>query len=172
MLVSVNDFIIEINIPNTDETAVIENLQGFINKYEPRYLTQLLGDALYTDFKAGLVIEPIPAKWQSLKDNISIEQIASFVFFYYIRSKNSYNSGLNVIVKPKSENATAISPIITQVDVWNDMVDASYTSAKYIQDNNSLYGNYYLPTVCHMFYYGYNRMCLPDIFEKLNYQNR
>ena len=154
MLVSVNDFIVEINIPNTDETPVINSLQGFIDKYEPRYLTQLLGDTMYTDFKAGLLEDPIPAKWQSLKDNISVEQIASFIFFYWLRSKNSYVSGLNVVVKPKSENAANVTPVVVQVDVWNDMVEASYKSAKYIQDNNVLYGNYYLPALSNLFYYG------------------
>lgn len=169
MLVSVDDFDLTINIPNTDETPVINRLTGFIAKYEPEYLTQLLGATLYADFKAGLEEDPIPTKWQSLKDNISVEQIASFVYFYWVRKNNSFLSGNNIIVKPKTENAENISPIFDQVNVWNEMVDSSFKTVKFIQENNVDYGNYYLPDMQRWYYYNHFCHSLPDIFYKQNY---
>lgn len=171
MLVSVDDFEITINIPNTDETPMINKLNGFIAKYEPEYLTQLLGSALYGEFKAGLELDPIPTKWQSLRDNISKEQIASFIYWYFVRKQNAYLAGTNITVKPKSENAENVSPIFDQVNVWNDMVDASLKTVKFIQDNNVDYGNYYLPDMQRFYYYNHFCSHLPDIFYKQNYHN-
>jgi len=172
MLVSVDDFILDINIPNTDTPAIIERLNGYIDKYEPIYLTQLLGETLYTDFKAGLLEEPIPDKWMSLENAITVEQIANFIYWHFVRKSNTYLSGVNTIVKPKTENSNQASPIDDMVFVWNDMIDASYKTVKFIQENNADYGNYYLPGVLHLHYYGYcNWYRLPDIFHNQNSLN-
>jgi len=172
MLVSVNDFVTTVNIPNTDEAPLIADLQGFVNKYEPMYMGQLLGADLYAQLTAGLQEEPIPAKWTALKNAITTEQIAQFIYWYFVRKKNTYLSGMNIAVKPQSENAINVSPIVDQVQVWNDMVESSYKSAKFIQDNNVDYGNYYLPNVFKTFYYGrFNWVLMPDIFYKQNDKN-
>lgn len=169
MLVSVNDFNLDINIPNTDESPVANRLTGYIAKYEPIYMEQLLGESLYAEFKAGLEIDPVPAKWTALKNAITVEQIATFVYWYWVRKNNSYLSGLNTIVKPKAENAASVSPVGDMVFNWNQMVDASYKTVKFIQENNADYNNYYLPGVLHLHYHGYcNQYCLPDIFHKQN----
>lgn len=51
-------FVWEINIPNTDETAVAERLTLFISKYEPLFLQKLFGYPLYKAFVAGMTVTP------------------------------------------------------------------------------------------------------------------
>lgn len=169
MLVSTTDFSLDINIPNTDETPIMNRLNGFIAIYEPEYLTMLLGGSLYADFKAGLELDPIPAKWQSLKENITVYQVAVYVYWHWVRKGVAPLSGFNTAVSPKAENANVVSPIDDMVYNWNRMVDLSYKSVKFIQDNNADYGNYYLPN---LYPYGYyNRCMVPDIFHRQNSLN-
>lgn len=42
------------------------NIQWFINKYEPKLLVDLLGYSTYKAFMAGIQEDPIPAKWLAL----------------------------------------------------------------------------------------------------------
>lgn len=44
----------ELLIPNTDQNAILERLQGFIKKYEPLFLQKLMGYPLYKAFVAGI----------------------------------------------------------------------------------------------------------------------
>lgn len=59
-------FVGEINIPNTNKPEVVEALSLFINKYEEKFLTELLGYELYKNFMAGLKMSPIEQVWLSL----------------------------------------------------------------------------------------------------------
>jgi len=167
MQVTVDDFEIDINIPNTDETPIANRLQGFIDIYEPEYMTKLLGETLYTDFKAGLLIDPLPAKWQSLQDKISTYQIAVYIYWHWVRKNTAGLSGFNTAISPKAENAIVVSPIDDMVFNWNRMVELSRKTVKFIQENNADYGNYYLPNTLNEYYYGWN--CdVPDILKHQN----
>lgn len=66
MLIDRSYFVVEANIPKTDETAVQENLDALIQKREPELLIDVLGYALYKAFIAGLAVMPIDPKWTNL----------------------------------------------------------------------------------------------------------
>lgn len=54
MITSASDFIGEYNIPNRSDPQTAELINGFVSKYEPQLLTELLGADLYVLLKAGL----------------------------------------------------------------------------------------------------------------------
>lgn len=70
MLIDRTYFIGEINIPNTHTPAIGGLLDWFIEKYEEQFLKEVLGYDLYTAFKAGLLIDPIPQKWTDLIEGV------------------------------------------------------------------------------------------------------
>lgn len=47
-------FVEDLDIPNTDEQAVSERINGYIQRYEPEFLKKLLGFPLYKAFVSGL----------------------------------------------------------------------------------------------------------------------
>jgi len=59
-------FVGEINLPNTNEEDIQVRLKHFINIYEPKFLTELLGYDLYSSFIAGLQETIIEQKWVDL----------------------------------------------------------------------------------------------------------
>src|SRR5579863_7347288 len=53
-------FVADLNIPNSDNAAVLETITWFIQKYEPMFLEKALGYPLYKAFAAGMnVIPPV-----------------------------------------------------------------------------------------------------------------
>lgn len=65
-LIDSSYFVGAINIPNTAKTEISERLTWFINKYEPRILTDILGYELYGAFKVGLQEGTVAQKWLDL----------------------------------------------------------------------------------------------------------
>src|SRR5690349_16211229 len=57
-------------IAQADDPAVAATVQEFINEYEARYLQELLGPLLYTDFVNGLAASEPPARYVALKEGI------------------------------------------------------------------------------------------------------
>lgn len=90
----------ELNIANTDETSVLSVLQNYIDKYEPAYLKLLLGSTLYASLIAGLAMDPVPAEWANLKNQLlvingtsKVSPIANYVYFYLTRRSQSGSGG-------------------------------------------------------------------------------
>lgn len=63
MIINASYFVGEINIPNTDSGPILERVNFFIQKYEPEFLTDLLGYPLYKAFITGISVVPpaVPA---------------------------------------------------------------------------------------------------------------
>lgn len=62
-------FVVDLDIPNTDQPAVLQRLTWFIEKYEPEFLQKLMGYPLYKAFLAGInVVSPaVPnIKWLNI----------------------------------------------------------------------------------------------------------
>lgn len=135
-------FIGEIDIPNTNQVAVQENLDYLISKREPELLMALWGYAMYKAFLAGLLLDPVPQRWIDLRDGVDYthdgEQrhwmglisktgepkeslIANYVYYWYTRKKATQTSGVGEVAT-KTENSVRISPIAKQVHAWNQMV--------------------------------------------------
>lgn len=61
-------FIREINIPNTNQAAVLNRLSGLINKYEPEFLEKVLGYPLDEQFTTGYSAPSPEQKWKDLAE--------------------------------------------------------------------------------------------------------
>ena len=55
-IITIADFKGERNIAGTENSGTRENLQFFIDKYEPKFLKKLLGSALANEFIAGITL--------------------------------------------------------------------------------------------------------------------
>lgn len=126
------DFIGEQNIPNTDEPAVIEKLQWFIDEYEPQLLEVLLGSVLYADYLAGIALDPIDEKWTDLQERVK-RSIVCYVYYYFMNDNITYNSGVGN-VKAKAENAISVQSWDKMVKSWNTMVDKNVKVREFISD--------------------------------------
>lgn len=137
-------FIGEINLPNTNQTAVQENIDFLISKREPELLIALFGYAMYKAFIAGLLEDPVPQRWVDLRDGVDYTDtdgtlrhwmglvavdgevkeslIANYVYYWFTRKEATQTTGVGEVVT-KTENSARVSPMAKQVRVWNEMVD-------------------------------------------------
>lgn len=138
-ILTVQDFVGEANIPDTDSQAVAERLQVYIDKYEQKYLRALLGLGLYTELKDGLLQSPIPDKWVDLVAQFN-EPLTYYVYWHWLKGNNDYtnNSGVS---RKKNENSEMVSPMAQMVSRWNNMVEANWDMVK--GWDSELYGDYY-----------------------------
>jgi hypothetical protein len=130
-IVNPDDFVGEINIANTDETAVIARVNWFIAKYEAKFLEEYLGEELSTAFLEGLAADPIEEKWATLRDKLK-PAIADYIYYFYSNDSITYTSGQGD-KKPQSENATNASSWSKMVRAWNEMVKYNFKNAKFIR---------------------------------------
>ena len=86
MLIDRTYFIGELNIPNANGTAnnnaVPALLDQFIEKYEVKFLTEVLGYELYKALKAGMLEDPVPQKWTDLVQGVEYTDTASNLRFW------------------------------------------------------------------------------------------
>jgi len=112
----------EQNIADISNDGVQENLQVFIDKYEVRFLKELLGVSLANEFIAGLAVDPIEQKWIDLRDDTDLkEMLKCYVFYWYINYQITLTSGTGE-VKPSNENSNVASAYPKMVLSWNEMV--------------------------------------------------
>lgn len=123
-----NDFKGENTIAQVNGTVggVNSTLQGFIDKYEPKFLRELLGTVLANEFVAGLAVTPvedIDPKWIALRDETDIKQmIIDYVYFFYMRNQTTSTAGMSE-VKGKTDNATPVNSVFKQDRAWNEMAN-------------------------------------------------
>jgi len=151
-------FIGEILIPNVSGTGYAEianlaSLNVFIDKYEPLFLKELLGDDLYTAYAAGIAVTPTPeAKWTALKNKIFVNigtspaivylsPEANYIYFFFQRNQATVTL-TNSEVQTKQENATVISPAQKMIDAWNSMANDTELIRDWINDNITDYPEY------------------------------
>ena len=157
----------EINIGQVETPPVSQNLTWFIQKYEKDYLTLLLGETLYTDFIAGLLVDPIDAKWLALRNAILFTNpkespIANYIYYWYTRSITTATVGIGQ-VKPAAENGTIVSFVTKQVRAWNEMVKWNYSIIRFLRENNADY-----PDWNEVRYWSwYNQYCIYNRFDSI-----
>ncbi len=140
-LIDKDYFVGEINIPDTDKENVVERLNFFITKYEEEVLRNVLGNALYLAFKAGIEATEPEQKWKDLRDgkdytdnsdnaqcwiglcNSTKKQslIANYVYYQWLRDKVSTTTAVGE-VQQKSESGEKVSPAVKMCRAWNEMV--------------------------------------------------
>lgn len=143
----INEIFIAGQANSVDVNSSRSKLSGFIAKYESRYLTEILGKDLYSDFKAGLESDPVPQKWIDLRDALANDAtkespIANYVYYWFLRSQTTTTTGIGE-TKQLSENADRASSIDKQVRAWNEMVDLNFEVLGFLNDNIIDYPLYY-----------------------------
>ena len=124
-----------------------ETLEWYIEKYEQRYLVDLLGEDLYSRFIAGLAAnDETDEKWIDLRNkifNVSGEfgysPAANYVYFFAYRDGQTKTS-MNGEVRGKQSEASIVSANRKLAKAWNDMVDMSEDVRKYVRSHEDYYG--------------------------------
>ena len=163
MLIDTSYFVGELNIPNKDKDAVSGLLDLFIDKYEKRFLEELLGYELYMAFVAGLGAATPSDEWINLRDGVEytdlssrtrfypglisavsgnagldVSPIANYVYYWYIRNNHSQTAAMGE-VKSQNENAVFHSPALKMTRAWNEMSAWVCELKDYLDSNKSLY---------------------------------
>jgi len=166
-IIQPTDFIGQNNIPN--KTEVGENLKLFIDKYEPKFLTKLLGAELYTELKDHATDARFVALLPYLKP-----AIVDYVYWFYLEDQNILNATSGA-AKPKQQNSANASEYPKMVRAWNEMVEYNKETNKFLKDNETTYPEYTI--VIPIWYYNwfdwgwyfeYGCNELPDIYRVKN----
>jgi hypothetical protein len=138
-------------IAQVTEHSVSDNLMWFIKDYEVEFLKLLLGEALYAEYVAGVLLAG-PNKWTVLRDKIYIADdplkqspAANYVYFFFQQNEATNTVGVGES-KVKSENAVPVSNAVKSKLVWNKMVDMNLSIKAFIEANMADYGSYVKPT--------------------------
>lgn len=126
-IIQPTDFKAENLIP--DMNIVSENVQAFIDKYEPKFLTKLLGVELYTALKAN----PSDARFVALLPYLK-SAIVDYVYWFYQEFQNTQTFGAGE-GKSKKQNATNASVYPKMVRAWNEMVDYNKETNTFLKGN-------------------------------------
>lgn len=187
-LIDTTYFVNEIAVAQVDFPPVADSLTTFIDKYEPIYLTRILGLQLYNDFIAGLAVVTPDQKWLDLRDGAEftdscgnlrrwtgftnaqkVSPIAYYVYRQWLNNtaQNTTGSGQAAI---ETENAVRVNIVPKVNDIWNQMVDLNNLLAEFITVNKDDYGTW-KPFVDNLYYYGYQSHydCPNELFYYLNY---
>lgn len=157
-LIDVTYFEVEPLIAQLNQQEVIERVQLFIARYEPRFLRQLLGNGLAKAFIEGLEPEEPAQRWLDLRDGkeyedtagnvfewpglasdeTKISAIANYVYYWYTRDNASWSTGSGDVV-PSVENGERVGPAAKQAQVWSDMIRLNYQCIHFLRTNKDTY---------------------------------
>lgn len=184
-LIDTTYFINEITVAQADFQPVTTSLDAFISKYEPIYLSRVLGLQLYNDFIDGLA-QPIPAqKWVDLRDGAEftdscgnlrkwtgfvnaekVSPIAYYIYKHWLHSSSQQTTGSGEAAI-QTENALRVNIQTKVITIWNQMVEMNKTLGEFIIANTDDYGAW-KPYYDNL--YGYHDdFCHNELFHYLNY---
>lgn len=132
-------------IAQKSDSSVAGSLSLFIDEYEEKLLSDLLGYELYKAYKAGIAVLPTPdPKWTAIRDGLEYTNrlgvltkwkglkfqdgtakkslIANYVYWHWMQNEASYTTGTGEKVAG-NQNAVNASPVPKMVSAWNQMVD-------------------------------------------------
>lgn len=158
MITQLSDFSYpSVKVPNnTANTAEGNALQAYINKYETKYLRDMLGVTLYDLFIAGIDaddaiytairdggeftdIDGIVKQWEGFVSGSN--PIANYIYWHWLRDNQSTATTMGVR-QPDSENSTAADATRKMVDAWNEMVQYNFLLNGYLYANRVHYSSY------------------------------
>jgi hypothetical protein len=181
-------FIGELNLPGLNDDDTVERLQLFIDKYEAKFLKELLGYELYKAFLTGVDTRPVDDKWAALKSGSDYvrngrtyrweglvqsdtSMIANYVYYYWMRNEVSQTTGIGEVIT-KSENSTRISPSAKMTRAWNEMVNQVWGAVSFLDTNVSNYPDWSWYGETQTEYWpNYRHARLRDIFYPINSLN-
>lgn len=131
------------------QTVGENNLNYFIEKYEPECLRLMLGSALYESFINGLNEDPIADKWILLRDALfrkedkySFSPVANYVYFKVKKDSRTKTTASGEKLEDSSFTKN-VSDEYKLVDVWNEMCSQVRDLWKnFLKDNYSDYEEY------------------------------
>tara|TARA_R110001606_G_scaffold85719_6_gene194308 strand:- start:1523 stop:2029 length:507 start_codon:yes stop_codon:yes gene_type:complete len=136
----------------------VTRLQDYINSFEQRYLTDMLGADLYAEFKADVILGtgyPTEVRFQKIFDAFSIDHHWTILhsggiiemlkgFIYYEYTKDQIVAMTNIgNVRPVGENSEIPSTLYTQIyNRYNEGIRSYRAVQCYILDNKVDYDGY------------------------------
>jgi hypothetical protein len=163
MLITTSYFTANLDLPGRNAVGLSENLNLYINRYEPIFLRGVLGYAMYKLLMAAYDAsqeEPpvaLPQRWADLLDGVEYDvsditykwdglrnstlltsPIANYIYFTFRRDTETRtgNTGEN---KPNAQNADSATPNRKLVFAWNDMVDQMWLMKHYLDNNTDTF---------------------------------
>lgn len=157
--------------PSTGQNPEATSLNGFITKYEPRFLKEYFGYEMYQQFITGYDNnEPdylaigngatyidqygIMQKWEGFQSGNN--PIANYTFCHILKDRAATLFGIGVR-KLKGENMDEASIDAKLVDAWNEMVRFNFNLHEFLYANMDKYPKYV--GFIHNVYY-YNPDCI------------
>jgi hypothetical protein len=155
MLVTINDFMVggkyELHTGNYDT----DRLQDYIDKYEKRYLTELLGATLFEEFEADLVLggglpteprfevifEPLSVdyNWTIIYSEGMIEMLKGFIYYEYIKDQISQMTPIGMVT-PAGQNSRESNSLYLQIYTrYNEAARTYKAIQRYILNNSNEY---------------------------------
>lgn len=124
----------EISIPNTSQANVLEQLNGFITKYEKECLVKILGYPLYVAFIENRadqrmvdLLEGVRyqlngklAEWQGLVHDTNISLIANYIYWFFQASNATHSTG-TATAKVNPSASISVSPGEKMLSAWSWM---------------------------------------------------
>lgn len=151
-IIDISFFILDINIPNTDEEPIIERINGFMSKYERICLEGLLGYNLYkvfltefsermTNILYGVEYEDSygkTKKWKGLVHDTNISLIAYYVYYFIQETSATQTTGMTTYI-PKLKEGISVSPQDKMVSAWNKYSKEASELLSFLKNNISVY---------------------------------
>jgi hypothetical protein len=139
MIIDHTYFVREINIPQLSQPAVLENLNLFIEKYEPQFLRAVFGwelavlimgylnteevEGVEPDERIGWLVEGSPLKqWGGLRNNEKISPLANYIFYRLTDDSVTFLAQVGESTAT-AENSRRVSNDDRLIFVWNEMVE-------------------------------------------------
>lgn len=127
---TISDFIDDVQLSGSTITAVQNSFTSQLAKYETNFLREVLGVKMYNELKAGLLADPIAAKWSNLKDGCDFTYTDGYD--YHLRGLKEALKYYSYVMYQKSvlttstiqANVTKKSDIVTIAEPTNKIVDA------------------------------------------------
>lgn len=154
MFVAVSDFTgkFELHTGMYDQ----DKIQAYIDKYEKRYLVELLGKDLYDEFIADLVggvpqdprfltiFEPLEEdyNWTIIYSDGMVEMLKGFIYFEYAKDLINQMTPMGNVL-PQGENSTLNSTLYTMMYTrYNDACKTYKAIQEYITQHSGDYAEF------------------------------
>lgn len=161
-LIDVTYFQERLDIPQINQVAVEERVNAYITRFEPEFMTQLLGYEFYqlflTDIATQRMIDLKDGKTYTYNNvqyrfngllyvigsgDTAVKQscIANYVYWNLVNDSATILTGTGAAVT-QSENVDRVSPTWKLAQVWNEMIDMIISLRDFLIRNKDTYPEY------------------------------
>jgi len=129
MIIDQSYFVRRLNVPQVGNTEGLDDLNGYIEQYEPEYLKCVLGFDLWKAFNEGIDGSGLPdvQRWIDLLEGAEFSQGGCT---YYT---------LAGFVVSKTDNNRTVSGVYPLVYAWNRMCDLNKILYRFLKVNKAAY---------------------------------